>query len=90
MLAANLTQKEPKRTLVIIGLTKKNIDLLQEGKPIIINNEKTPGLLPDGFEIVIFAGETERDLYETSKHLVDPDNKAIIDPKLADEDPFWR
>ena len=69
----NTAQKE----LILFGLERGNLVRLQEGKPMRICQETHPGFPLANVEIVIFFGETPRDLVETIKPFMDENTKVV-------------
>ena len=67
------------RDIVGFGLSEGNLERLRDGKPIEIDMQ-TMGLSP--MTVLIFYGETEEKMQESLKHLIGPDTKVHIDPKL--------
>lgn len=68
--------------IIIFGLSYKNLKGLKEGKPIIFPGDAMD--LP-GTEFLIFAGKDERSMQEEFKHLIGPDTKVTVDPRLDDQ-----
>lgn len=69
-------------TLIVFGLSHRNLDLLREGKPIKFSGD-TCGL-DASFEFVIFAGESERQMQRDFVDMIGPQTKLHIDPRLKD------
>jgi hypothetical protein len=65
-----------------LGLSRVNVALLTEGKPILVHGADVG--MPDLGHVVIFFGETERDLiHELNKHgAIGPD--TIVHPLPGD------
>jgi hypothetical protein len=70
------------RKLVIIGLSDKNIRLLQENKPIPILGTE----MDVEFDILVFAGSTEKDLLDKLREFIGPNTKIDIDPRYTTEE----
>lgn len=62
------------------GLSERNVELLKEGKPIVID------LAPMGGqgEILIFYGKTEQAMGRDIAEFIGPDTQVNIDPRLKD------
>ncbi len=78
-------QKGKKKvTICILGLTTANLNQMLAGNPVHVRAEAHPGALPDGYEIMIFHGQTEESIRQMfEKHgLLTPDTKIVIDPRL--------
>lgn len=69
---------------LLIGLSRENVKRLTEGKPIDVNPQKHPGVLPDGWSIGILFGETEMAILAELKKLgvIGPETIQNIDPRL--------
>lgn len=69
--------------ILILGLSRANVNLLLAGKPIGMKPETHPGI-PDGMEICIMFGETELAMKDTlmASAAITPDTKIIVDPRL--------
>lgn len=65
------------REVVGFGITARNVEMLKAGNPVIVHREEMN--LP--FDVMIFYGETERDIAnELKKHgLIDPEKTVIHD-----------
>jgi len=66
------------RHLVGLGLSRKNIGLLQTDCPIVIDLQEVFGLPP--IQILIFSGDTEESMKEQLGDLIGPDT-IVIDHK---------
>ena len=62
------------------GLSERNVNLLKEGKPIVIDLAQMGG---QG-EIFIFYGKTEQAMALEIASYIGPDTKVNIDPRLKD------
>jgi hypothetical protein len=75
----------PGRTLVGLGLSRKNWENLLEGKPIVISCEALH--LAVAIDILIVGGETEtsicQDLEDHGFNLPEDPDKIHIDPKVG-------
>lgn len=69
-------------SLIILGLSHRNLAQLKEGHPIDIDGTEVG--LPAGFRIVIFSGETEQKMAREVADLVGPKTEVRIDPRLRD------
>ncbi len=58
---------------LLFGLSKINIQKLQEGKPIIVKGKD----MNLNFDVVITFGETEEDIYRELMPLIDIDKTKI-------------
>ena len=56
--------------LVILGLSAKNIELLQQGKPIIVHGND---LGIKNIQILIFAGDTEETMAKEMEQFIHPE-----------------
>lgn len=86
MIVASAKGKKGKKEIhiCILGLTTANFNKMLAGQPIHVKGDTHPGALPDGWELMIFHGQTEEDirqLFEQHK-LIGPNTKLIIDPRL--------
>jgi hypothetical protein len=74
------------REVLFLGLSKKNIERMQAGDPVLVaeRTNAPKGTLPPGLEILIFTGETELEMLEQCKKrgLVTRETKLDIDPRL--------
>jgi hypothetical protein len=70
MIKAKATGKD--KTIVILGLSHENLKRLKAKNPIHINLADID--IP-GYEIFIFAGETEEKIAEEMKEFIGPDTK---------------
>lgn len=61
---------------LIFGLSKMNVELLQQGKPIVLNL-KDMGL--EDRRVIIMYGETEEKMYEDLVDLIDINKTKIHD-----------
>lgn len=62
------------------GLSERNVKLLKEGKPIVIDLAQMGG---QG-KILIFYGKTEQAMGRDIAEFIGPDTKVNIDPRLKD------
>ncbi len=88
MIVARADIDNPKRLLLILGLTKMNVERLKAGQPIRIRREVHGEGIPQGWEIMICYGETEQHLYQQFKAqgLMGEDTKVHKDPRLGISD----
>ncbi len=86
MLIARATGKKGKKqtTICVLGLTTGNLNQMMAGRPIHVKGDSHPGALPDGWELMIFHGQTEEDMRQMFEQhgLIGPDTKLNIDPRL--------
>lgn len=68
-------------TVLVFGLSYRNIDLLQKGRPIRVRGED---INMPGVEVCIFAGEDERTMMAEMDKFIGPDTRVNISPKLKD------
>jgi hypothetical protein len=67
-----------------LGVTRENVKRLIQGKPIRVNlPEMHRGLVIDG-DVMIYFGETERDLQQAVAEFIGPETKVTVDPRLKD------
>jgi len=71
------------RQLIVLGLERGNIERLEEGKPIQINAVTHPGFPLANVEIMIFFGETPRDLLNQVKPMITDETKVVSVPDEA-------
>lgn len=45
--------------LVLLGLSRGNVERLTQGKPVLVSRERHGPAMPDGLEVALFFGETE-------------------------------
>lgn len=85
LIASASSQKGKKKiTICVLGLTTANLNKMLAGLPVHVKGDTHPGALPDGWELMIFHGETEesmRQMFEKHK-LIGPDTKLNIDPRM--------
>lgn len=68
-------------TVIMLGLSHRNLDELKKGHPIIV---KGADVHAPGYEIIIFSGETEQAMAREVHELIGPETKTSIDPRLRD------
>lgn len=68
------------KTHIGLGISRENVNRLVAGKPIRVDLAEL-GVTVDG-GIMIYFGETERDLQQTVAEFIGPDTKVQIDPRL--------
>ena len=68
------------RKMLVLGLSKLNIERLKAGKPIVVDDliDKV------GMEIFIFAGDTEQSMAHDLEEFIGPDTRVKVDPRLTD------
>jgi hypothetical protein len=76
MITATATGADGKRIL-LLGLTRTNIDLLIAGQPIDVDAVTHPGF-PSDLRIMILFGETERAIAESLQDLIDPEHTKVV------------
>jgi hypothetical protein len=72
--------------IIILGITRGNLDRLVAGEPVMVRAESHPGF-PPGLRIAIFFGETERDLTIALKPLIKDDTKIVAVEKPTHREP---
>ena len=67
--------------LVLLGLSRNNIENLMKGRPIYIS-ETSHGknAIPKGMQVCIVFGETELALKDELQELIGPETEVNIDP----------
>lgn len=65
--------------LLVLGLSRQNIERLQQGQPIDISRESHGMVVPPHLRIMIFTGETEAEMAKQMAPLIGPD--TVIDQK---------
>lgn len=80
----NKTSGKPQQIL-IIGLTYQNIMRMIHDQPVHIRKEVHGPGVPEGWEIVIFAGESEANIYEMFKKggVFGQETTIIVDPETG-------
>lgn len=70
--------------VLVLGLSRTNIDRLVKGDPIQITRATHGDGVPEGWEIVITFGVTEMDMARDFKSagVIGPDTKVTIDARL--------
>ena len=64
--------------LLGFGLSDINLNLLKQGKPILIKKEDTEKLIGHKINIMIFHGKTEKDMQKKLSDFIGPDTKIIM------------
>lgn len=77
--------REDGRQLLLVGLSRENLRLLRQDRPIVITPETHPGC-PQGYEILVMYGETEAAIAQRLRSLgaVTPETTVIAVPKQSD------
>lgn len=72
---------KPGHLVLGIGLTHKNLELLKDGKPILIDGHEMG--LGDVCKVIVFAGETEEALHNELKErgMIGPETKVNNMPR---------
>jgi hypothetical protein len=85
MMIAKAT-KEDGTEILILGITRKNLERLVERKPICLRRKTHGEAIPAGFEIVLFFGEDELAMQAEMQTAgaIGPHTKVNIDPRLKD------
>lgn len=68
------------RTYLGLGISRENVNRLTAGKPIRVDL-KEMGVSIDG-HVMIYFGETERELQQAVAEFIGPETKVNIDPRL--------
>lgn len=84
MIIARASRTGSEGEILLLGLSRENVRRLQEGQPIHIRRVSHGEGVPEGWEIVILFGETERAIKsDLEKHgLISPETKIHVDPRL--------
>jgi hypothetical protein len=69
-------------TLIVFGLSDRNLDLLRDGRPIKFSGSDVG--ISDEFEFIIFAGKDEREMQSDFAQFVGPNTELHIDPRFKD------
>jgi len=67
------------KLLLILGLSRRNRELLEKGRPIDLTRESHGMAIPANLKIVIFAGETEETMRQQMAALIGP--TTVVDQK---------
>jgi hypothetical protein len=65
--------------LLVLGLSKANVERLEQGQPIRVSRETHGMAVPAGLKIMIFTGETEQSMRDAVASLIGP--STIVDQK---------
>lgn len=68
------------RTIILLGISRENINRLTAGSPIRVSAETHPGFPADLTFLVVF-GETERSLTEDLKSLISDKTQIVGVPR---------
>lgn len=71
------------RPTIVLGLSHKNLELLKEGKPVLVKGDEHG--LNLSVDVLIFSGETEAKMALELVELVGPNTKVDIDPRIKKE-----
>lgn len=84
MIIARASRTGSEGEILFLGLSRENLRRLQEGQPIRIRRVSHGEGVPEGWEIVILFGETEKAMKsDFEKHgLIGPETKVHVDPRL--------
>jgi hypothetical protein len=76
--------KSEGKEALLLGLSRENVRRLQAKQPIRLRRQTHGDGVPEGWEIVIFFGETELSMKEELEKLgaIGPDTKVHVDPNL--------
>lgn len=80
-MVASGTQNGKPVTVIVLGLSYRNLEELKKGRPIKVKSEDVHA---PGYEILIFSGETEQSMGREMSELIGLNTKVHIDPRLAD------
>jgi hypothetical protein len=76
------------RPIMILGLSRRNTELLLEGKPIMVDTSNFG--IPGGPCIVLLGGETEQAIQaEMAKHMKLPEPTLDPIPEQQSGNPAW-
>lgn len=88
MLLAQLSAKDSDEQILLLGLTRGNLNRLAAGQPMLLSPETHPGI-PQGWKVMILFGETEEalaaELMTSSSFTADTKVERI--PRSPDLDP---
>lgn len=82
MIKVSLDKNDGSGYVIGLGLSRRNTELLLEGKPIRVNAAE---MIPkDGklAEILLFAGEDEQTMAKWFEEFIGPDTRVHVDPRL--------
>ncbi len=70
--------------VILLGLSRVNIEKLMEGKPIRISAKSHGPMIPPGLTIGIMFGETEKDIHDELKKVgvITQETTVTRDPRL--------
>lgn len=87
MMIARATSDDGKTEVLLLGLSRVNVERLMQGKPIRIAQETHGEGIPEGWKILILFGETENDMREELRAagVIDAQTKETTDPRLNNE-----
>ena len=63
------------------GVSRENVNRLTDGKPLLIDLAQRKMPRVDG-KIMVFFGETERELQQQIAEFIGPETDVYIDPRL--------
>jgi len=66
--------------IVLLGVSRENVNRLMRGLPIRVTAESHPGF-PADLVIAITFGETEKDITQQLEGLISPDTKVVGVPR---------
>ena len=81
MITARATGADGKE-IIVLGVTRENLQRLEQGHPIKVSAEKHAGF-PPNLVVVIFYGDTERAIVEQLKPMIGDATKIIAVPRDA-------
>jgi len=87
MMIAKMKPNKEGREVLILGLTRKNIERIQQGQPLRVSEmtNAPQGTMPHPkYEIAIITGETELEMKRMFEEygLIGPETKVTVDPRL--------
>lgn len=68
--------------LLMIGLSRENVNRLVDEKPINLTRESHGKGIPEGWNVVIFFGETETDCVNKIQAAIRPQTVVHIDSRI--------
>jgi hypothetical protein len=84
MFIARTSRSKEKGEILILGLTRENLSRLQQTQPIHIRRQTHGDGIPEGWEIIIIFGESERAIISEFEKagMIDPETTVHVDPRL--------
>lgn len=79
MIIASATGENGRRVLVL-GVTRENLERLTAGRPIHLRAESHPGI-PEDLAIAIVYGETGADIVKQLRPMIGDDTRTVVVPR---------